>query len=170
MTADELRPRITFQTTVGELRRIRDELAEMSDHAAFWALFPLATTMSADNTDLIAGVLLVNRDPQCPLCCEEAVRLLGLQNWQVSTGLVPLYFLMQFGKPQLSRAVAAFVEGMPDRQHWVNVVNSWACRIWQESFDELSYDSSRLLRRNNISLDATWREMMYPGTRPATND
>ena len=145
MTADDLRPRLGHHTTVGELARIRAELLELPDHVAFSVLFPLATTISPDGTDPIAAALLVDRDPQCPLCCEEAVRLLALSDWQVSHGLVPFYFLMQFRRQDLLRAAKALEVGLPSRKPFTTMISAWMFRLWWESFEQVAFGKAWLL-------------------------
>jgi hypothetical protein len=89
---------------------IRDALMKVQSEAAFHLLFPLAVTYS-DISD-IAAALLVEREPTCPLACEDALRMLGA--WQVSDSLTPFYLKQMFGKARLLEALAS-LSGQMDR-------------------------------------------------------
>ena len=159
MTADELRPLLGFHTTIGEMKRIRATLANLPDDVVFFALFPLATTMSPVNADPLAATLLVDLDPACPLTCEEAVRATASNLWQVSNGLVPFYLLNQFGRKSLRRAglVVHAEQTEQEPRHRATVILAYEGKIFWETFRQLSFGTSSGLREPiNADDDRPW--------------
>ncbi len=73
----------------------------------FEAVFPIATTYQGGESEL-AAELLVEVQPQCPITCEEALRVISsAQRWNLSDRLVPFYLVTAFGASHVLQAVAA---------------------------------------------------------------
>jgi hypothetical protein len=125
MTTNELRARLTDNTTIGELKEIRRALMRLPPADVFHLLFPIATNLGG-GADYQAVALLVELEPPCPLTCEEALRLLASGSWQPSDVFLPFYLVGQFGKIRVLEAVRTVSgELKGDPANYVRTVGYW---------------------------------------------
>ena len=126
---DNLRPRLALVNTWEEFRNLRYALVPLEPAKVFHALFTIAVVDQIDGADTIAGRLLVDLDPLCPLSCRDAILDLARGNWNPSRREVPFYLVTQFGKQQVLQVAEEVLangglEGWPRQA--VETVKYWA--------------------------------------------
>jgi hypothetical protein len=129
VTADELRPLLVRGSiTPAKMAELRQQLGHLPPDSVFRALFPIAIDFQGDGASQVAAQMLVDLEPQCPVSCEDALRMVGEGRWNVSDKLVPFYLISQFGKFRLAEAIETVVgEGLGEEARvMVTGIGYWA--------------------------------------------
>jgi hypothetical protein len=92
-------------TKYEEFFELRQRIAR--EHPEGLAEFLLNTAMAnlGDKADGVAGRLLIELEPRCPVSCEQVLDQVSKSNWNVSFKELPFYLISQFGKWNVLRAV-----------------------------------------------------------------
>ncbi len=106
---DNLRRRLATGLRAAGFAPLRAEFRRHDPADAFHALFPVAVEFTGDGADQVAGRLLVDLEPACPVTCRDALVAVAFGDWQLSDRLVPFYLITQFGKRELRRAAEELI-------------------------------------------------------------
>jgi hypothetical protein len=161
MSPEELKRRLDANPSATEFYAIAEELHKLPSHVVFELLFPIATTC-VGHADALAAALLLELEPQCPVSCEDALRMLAAGSWQVSDHLVPFYLTTQFGKVHVLETVR-LVATQLDRAgaNSVTTIGYWA------SFPSVSRISGYIFeRRRRLHAAAIPPTADTPGSPP----
>jgi hypothetical protein len=129
VTAEELRPLLAFGIAAPKLAELRKRLGKLPSVTVFRALFPIALDAGEElAADQLAAQMLVDLEPECPVSCEDALRMVAAGRWNVSDKLVPFYLISQFGKFRLAGAIQTILaEGLgQEARVMVAGVGYWA--------------------------------------------
>jgi hypothetical protein len=115
--------------TPPELAKLRNQIGKLPSASVFHLLFPIALDAGEGLVaDQLAAQMLVDLEPECPVSCEDALRMIAAGRWNLSDKLVPFYLITQFGKFRLAGEIEAVVAAGLDREARVMVtgVGYWA--------------------------------------------
>lgn len=88
---------------------LRQRVAKERPEGLAELLLNTAITNLGDKADGVAGRLLIELEPKCPLSCEQVLELVSESSGNVSYKELPFYLVSQFGKWNVLRAVDNFV-------------------------------------------------------------
>lgn len=100
---EDLRRRLAAGALRADYPPLRYEFSQKDPDVVFHTLFPIAAEYNGDGADYVAGLLLVDLEPACPVSCREALLMVAFGDWQLSDRLVPFYLVTQFGKWKVLR-------------------------------------------------------------------
>ena len=97
MKRDEILPFLNESLKTKKYSQILELLRDVDDTELFHGLYPVAAAKPYQPgiPGSIAGNLLYDLNPKCPISCKEAI--LALEEWFVSLEEVPFYLYLQFG-------------------------------------------------------------------------
>lgn len=114
------------------------------EHAEGLAEFLLNTAIAnlGDKADGVAGRLLIELEPKCPISCEQVLERLSKSNWNVSFKELPFYLISQFGKWNVLRAVESVANSASltgEQRARVEGISYWARMSTSELAKPLHY-------------------------------
>ncbi len=77
---------------------LRQSVVNIKNSDLFNILFPISIDNLGDETDSIAGLLLIELEPKHEKSCEEMLLCIANSKWDVSNKEIPFYLITQFGK------------------------------------------------------------------------
>lgn len=120
---------------------LRQRVAKERPEGLAELLLTTAITNLGDKADGVAGRLLIELEPKCPLSCEQVLERVYESSWNVSCKEVPFYLVSQFGKWYVLNAVESLVSSLPsgEQRRRVEGISYWARMPTSELAKPLHY-------------------------------
>ena len=112
MTAEALRQALANGLTHDQFHDLAATLRRHPADEVFGLLWPLALDGELVLSQY-AGWMLAHLEPRCPLPAEDALRAVAASELNLSWREVPFYLGIQFGKPEVARAIRVVAAEYP---------------------------------------------------------
>ena len=103
--------RLANITNYDDFFALSREFSKVEESVLFDFLFPLALEQrTSENTNGIAGLLLIEIDPKPTKILNEIMKEIALSKWFVSNREIPFYLASNFGKWNVIKAYNEYIE------------------------------------------------------------